>query len=204
MKSIFSKIFHLPVYVHFLAVIAASIVAVYGALKYIDRYTNHNQAVLVPDVKGILIEDAIPLLEQNELRYEVIDSIYTDDFMPGAIVELLPEAKAKVKRNRIIYITINAKTEKMTPVPVVMDSYRQVHADLRMRGFDVERRDVPGEFFDLVVGVEYKGQLVDAGTRIPHKSKLVILVSNGSIEPLEGDTISIGNQGKIGGDDSWF
>jgi len=206
MKSFISNIFHLPVCIHLLAVMVLSCVAVYATLKYIDYYTNHNQAVLIPDIRGLQIEDAAPFLERSLLRYEVIDSIYTREVVPGAIVELSPAANAKVKKNRIIYITVNAKTEKTAPIPEVADlSYRQAYADIKSRGFRyVEKKLVAGEFYDLTVGVEYEGQIVNGGTRVPLTANLFLIVSDGTVGSHEKKVIDEESTENAGNDENWF
>jgi len=200
------KIFKMPVYIHILAVFIASCIAVYIVLRCIDSYTNHNQAVLVPDVRGLQIEEAIPFLEQNMLRHVIVDSIFSKDVTPGAIVDLMPEVNSKVKKNRIVYITVNAKTEEMAPIPEVADiSFRQAYALLKARGFmDVEYKYVTGEYLDLTVGVEYGGQMVDYGTRVPLAAKLILVISDGNRILLENDSIQENVPEIIDGDESWF
>ena len=205
MSSFFGKIIHGPVYVHILAVGVVSILTVYITLKYLDFFTNHNQAVFVPDVTGLQVEDAIPFLEQKSLRYTVVDSIYSKEVMPGAIVDLLPEAKSKVKKNRIIYMTINAKSEESVTLPDVTEkSFRLAYATLKSRRFkDVDWRYVAGEFRDLTIGVEYNGNLVESGTRIPISAKLTLIVSDGINKPLESDSI-YNSMDNVGGNEIWF
>ena len=206
MNSFFGKIIHRPVYIHLLAMAVVSIITVYITLKYLDLYTNHNQAVFVPDVTGLQVEEAIPFLEQNSLRYTVIDSIYSKEVMPGAIVDLIPEAKSKVKKNRIIYMTINAKTEESVTLPDVTGfSFRLAYATLKSRRFkDVDWQYVSGEFRDLTIGVEYNGNLVESGMRLPINAKLTLIVSNGINRPLESDTIINIKTDNIGSNDSWY
>ena len=203
MKSLFRKIIHLPVYIHTLAIVGLFLVAVYLTLKFFDFHTNHNQAVFVPDVRGIQIEDAIPFLEQNMLRYTIIDSIYTKDYMPGAIVELIPEAKSKVKKNRFIYITINAKTEEMATIPDLQDiSFRQAYASLKLLRFkEVDYKYVPGQYNNLTLGVEWDGNLVESGTRVPLSATITLILSDGNIEALKTDSI---DERQNTGDEIWF
>ena len=205
-NSLFNKIFRLPVYVHLLAISVMLCIAVYIVLKSIDTYTNHNQAVTVPDVRGLQIEEAIPFLERSLLRYEIIDSVYTKREMPGAIIELMPEANSKVKKNRVIYITVNAKTEETAPIPEIEEiSYRQAYALLKARGFvDVEWKYVTGEFLDLAIGVEYAGQMISSGTRVPLTAKLILVISDGNTLIQEGDSITGENPEIIVSDESWF
>lgn len=206
MKSLFGKIFRLPVYVHLLAVAVVFVVMVYVTLKIVDVYTNHNQAVLVPDVRGLQIEDAAPFLEQNMLHYIIIDSVYTKEKPPGAIVELMPEADSKVKKNRNIYITINAKTEKTAPIPDLADiSYREAWGILKARGFMyLDLKQVAGEHLNLTVGVEYEGRMIAPGTRVPLDANLFLVINDGNILP--SDSISADGEHPviIGGDESWF
>ncbi|MDR0573917.1 MAG: PASTA domain-containing protein [Tannerella sp.] len=206
MNSFFNKIFKSPVYIHLLAILAIACIIIYIVLKSIDSYTNHNQAVYIPDVRGLQVEDAIPFLQQSMLRYVVVDSIYSKEVTPGAIVDLMPEANSKVKKNRIIYITVNAKTEETAPVPEIADiSYRQAYALLKARGFrDVEWKYVTGEYRDLTIGVEYGGQMISSGTRVPLTAKLILVISDGHILPHEGDSITEEKPEITGGDEASF
>ena len=206
-NSIFNKLFRLPVYIHLLAILTVTFITVYIVLKSIDTYTNHNQAVTVPDVRGLQIEDAIPFLEKNLLNYSIYDSIYSKDVPSGAIVDLLPEANSKVKKNRTIYITVNAKTEETAVLPDIEDmslSFRQAYAILKARGFlDLEYKYVTGEFRDLAIGVEYGGQMVKKGARVPLSAKLILVVSDGN-NSIRADSTKEDNTEPIIGDESWF
>ncbi|NBN99598.1 MAG: PASTA domain-containing protein, partial [Flavobacteriia bacterium] len=74
----------------------------------LNSYTRHGESLTVPDIKGIHIKDAITILEQKKLRYEVIDSLYFDDKPKLSILEQNPQPQSKVKEGRIIYLTINS------------------------------------------------------------------------------------------------
>jgi beta-lactam-binding protein with PASTA domain len=203
MKSFLDKIFGLPVYVHLLAIFLLSSLCLYIVLNYLDSYTNHNQAVNVPDVRGLQMEDAAPFFERNKLRYALVDSVFSKDAVPGAIVELLPEANSKVKKNRIVYVTVNAKTEETAPLPDVAKlSFRQAQALLKTCGFvDVEHKYVAGEYRDLVAGIEYEGRMVNSGTRAPLTAKIILVVSDGNVMPADSTESEMEI---IGGDESWF
>ena len=49
---------------------------VFGTLKWLDSYTRHNEAVVVPDVKGLGMEEAAEFFKNSNLRYNVIDSVF--------------------------------------------------------------------------------------------------------------------------------
>ena len=73
---------------------------IYGTLAWLDYYTRHNEAVIVPDVKGLSMNEAKSFFDNTGLRYNVIDSVFSNDVNPGAIVEVVPEPGSKVKEGR--------------------------------------------------------------------------------------------------------
>ena len=153
----------------------------YGVLSWLNTYTRHNQAIVVPDVKGMKLEDAIPFLENNHLRYNVVDSVFSKDVSPGAIVEVVPSVGSKVKEGRILFVTINALTSQMAMIPDIEDqSFRQAYALLRARGFNsVEIEYIAGEYKDLAVAVEHNGRTLTKGELMPLTAPLVWKVSSG-------------------------
>jgi beta-lactam-binding protein with PASTA domain len=205
-KNLIGKLLDMPVYVNILVVFAVFCLIIYFVLKGIDVYTNHNKAVIVPNVIKLQIENAAPFFEKNKLKYVIVDSIYSKDVPPGAIVELMPEANSKVKKNRTIYVTVNAKTEQTIAVPDVSDmSFRQAFALLKSRGFmEVEWKYVAGAYRDLTIGIQYGGQIIKEGTRVPLTSKLILVISDG-YQSIEQDSDSIETAAEeIKGDESWF
>jgi beta-lactam-binding protein with PASTA domain len=206
-ENMIDKLLDMPVYVNILAVLALLCLAVYTVLKCIDIYTNHNKAVVVPDVRGLQVEAAAPFFRKNMLRYVVEDSIYSKDSAPGAIVEMRPIANSKVKKNRIVFIIVNAKTEKKTALPDIANiSRREAVALLRSHGFtDVEYKYVPGMYKDLAIEVQYGGQTIQSGMRVPASAKLILVISDGEISAYQEDSTEINDNFKeIEGDESWF
>ena len=204
MNPFVDKILKLPIVVHLLAVGVVTCVIGFCVLNSLDVYTNHNQAVIVPDVRKLQIEDAAPFFEKNFLKYEIIDSVFSEG-TPGSIHRLVPEANSSVKKNRIVYVTIIAKTEETAVLPDIAEiSYREALAQLKARGFlDIERKEVTGEYRDLTVGVEYGGKMMISGTRVPLKAKLILVVSDGNMLYQETDSIS-GDESDIESGESWF
>lgn len=157
----------------------------YGTLVWLDIYTRHNEAVVVPDIKGLRMEEAAPFLKEKGIRYNVIDSVFSQDVVPGAIVEVVPATGSKVKEGRIVFITINANTSQMAQIPEVSDlSFRQAYALLRSLGFSsVEVKYVPGDYKDLAMDVKSNDRSLPAGQRVPLNAHLVLEVSSGEAMP---------------------
>lgn len=167
----------------------------------ISIYTQHGRAVTVPDVKGLQVEEAALFFGKNTLRYEVIDSSFIRNAVPGSIVEMKPQAGTKVKENRIIYLTINAFSTQTFTIPEVKDlSQRQAVAMLSAIGFErLSVEPVNGVYRDLVVGLMANGKEVNAGDKLPANSRLVLLVSSGDA-PVNPDSVVV----ETTSEESWF
>ncbi len=192
-KNIREQFMRMPIVLHVLLIVGVLCLLSAITLQALKGYTLHNQAIVVPDVKGLQFEEASTFFENNDLRYTVIDSVYTKDVPPGAIYEMVPGAGSKVKEGRIIFVTLNARTVQTAPVPDVADlSFRQAYALLQSKGFtSIDILYVPGCYRDLALSVELRGQPLKPGERVPIAAQLVLKVSDGGSAPdaASGDSI---------------
>lgn len=189
------KFFKNPFVWNFLLMVLTGCALIYGTLAWLDHYTRHNEAVVVPDVKGLSMHEAKTFFDNTGLRYNVIDSVFSNDVKPGAIVEVVPEPGSKVKEGRIVFVTINALTAQMATIPEVADlSFRQAYALLRSLGFkNIEVKFVPGDYKDLAVGVERNALMINSGEKVPLTSTLTLIISNGEkeIDSLALDSLNM-------------
>lgn len=164
---------------------------IFGVMSWLDSYTRHNTAIVVPDVRTMQVNAAEQVFLKSGLKYEVIDSVYSQTAAPGAIVEQTPEANSKVKEGRTIYLTLNASSVQTFPLPDIEEmSQRQAVATLRAIGFKIDSvHYVNYEYRDLVVGVKYKNRPVKTGDKIPVGSRLVVLVGDGNSSAPDNDSI---------------
>ena len=165
------------------------ILLIVGLLYWLDSYTHHNQAIKVPDLKGLQVDEAEMFLKKNKLRYQVVDSVYSKLVAPGAIVEQIPAGNAKVKENRIVFLTVNAKTAQTVVLPDMFEiSSRQAEATLRSLGFVIDSLQyIPYEYKGLVVNVLYNNRVIDAGSRLPYGAHLWLQIGDG-FETIEDST----------------
>ena len=142
MKDFLLKLIKSPIVVNLLLAIILTIAIIIGTLQWLDHYTLHNEAVVVPDVKGLTLDEADEFFKNSKLRYNVVDSVFSKDVAPGAIVELVPVAGSKVKENRIVFVTINAQTSQMGKIPEIQDlSFQAPHRCNRLHGQTVNHKD---------------------------------------------------------------
>ena len=181
MNNRFIKILKNPFVISLLLAVLILWGLISGTLVWLDIYTRHNEAVVIPDVKGMTIEEAAPFLAEKGIRYNIIDSVFSKDVDPGAIVEIVPTPGSKVKEGRIVFVTINAKTSQMACIPEVQDlSFRQAYALLTSIGFKaIEVKYVAGDYKDLAIGVEWNGKILEEGQHVPLNAHLTLVVSGG-------------------------
>lgn len=172
-----------------LLAIVIFIALAWAALLWIDFYTHHGESEKVPQLQGLYVEEAELLLENQHLYPQVIDSVFVREKKLGTIIDQIPAAGSSVKQNRPIYLIINSRQMRKVPVPDVNDvSYRQADAMLKAIGLKVSSVQYsPSEYKDLVIAVKYRGQNIEAGTRVPEGSSLVLIVGSG----LGGELTSV-------------
>jgi len=200
--NITGKLKH-PIITTLLLAIAVSGAIIYGTLKWLDSYTLHNKAVIVPDVKGLPMAEAALLLRSSGLRYNIIDSVFSKNVRPGSIVEVVPAIGSKVKEGRIVFVTVNASTSEMAAIPAIRDkSYRQAEALLRASGFEsITIESVPGAYKDLAVGIEFRGRMLEEGERVQLAAPLILKVSDGVMLKEDSPTDTEAPENPI---ESWF
>lgn len=183
MSNFFVKLIKNPFVITMVMAIVVTFGVIWGVLHWLDIYTRHNEAIIVPDIKGLKLEEASAILDNNHLRYNVIDSVFSKEVNPGAIVEVVPNVGSKVKEGRILFITINALTSQMAVIPEVEDlSFRQAYALLKSRGFNtIEVEYVPGDYNDLAIDVELDGRKLNKGEYVPLTAPLKLNVSSTNV-----------------------
>lgn len=142
-----------------LALIAVAIGLVVWLLSgFLHSYTHHDERIEVPDLTGVLSEDAVTYLESLGLHGEIVDSIYSE-LRPGAVVEQTPVAGLPVKKGRIIFLSVNHKAVRKVEMPDLVGWDKRVaRRALKKRGFVIDStRTVPYEFDSLVVSVNAAG-----------------------------------------------
>ena len=190
------------------AMILACFLIILGTLYWLDFYTMHGEAVVVPNVKGKLYNEAEFSITKQKLKVVVIDSSFVKGIKPNTILEQNPDGGMKVKEGRIVYLTINTDKEPMITIPDIVDnsSYRQAEAKLRSLGFKLTAPEMIAGERDWVYGLKFMNRNISAGEKISSESTLTLQVGNGS-STAEGDSVTnvrSTTQNDPVVDDSWF
>lgn len=170
------------VLINVLMAVLAVILLLFLLYGWLNLYTDHGVEVEVPNVKGMMVDEAQTLAESVGMELMIVDSVYTTKVPRGIVIEQTPPAMSRAKRHRYIYVVMNAKCKRRVPLPdVLMLSYRQATATLEAMGLRVTNIVYqPYEHRDITIGITLNGRKLSAGERIEEGSNLVLIVGSGT------------------------
>jgi len=156
-------------------------------------FTKHGESDKVPAVENLSYTQAVNLLHDKGFKVDIRDSIYSDDYKPGFVIEQFPKANSIVKPGRKIFLYINA----VNPKQVVIDednnpsidalkgvSYRNGIARLQELGFkNVKTVRVLGAN-DCIVKILANGHVVKKMQRTPVNARITVEVYDGRLYDL--------------------
>lgn len=148
---------------------------------YLPVSTNHGETITVPNVKGMTVSELEEFLLKRNLRYEVNDSSYSEEYPPLTVLRQFPAAGSKVKENRIIYLSINRVNPPSVPLPNLVDG-SLINAEAVLRGNELKRGKIQlvhGPFLNLVKEMKFEGKKIEPGTRLPKGSVIDLVVEDG-------------------------
>jgi beta-lactam-binding protein with PASTA domain len=165
----------------------ALIVFVFLLLWWMSITTNHNQKIEVPNLAKLSIDKVEDVLNELDLRYEVLDSAnFNPDYPRFTIIEQIPQPGKFVKEDRKIYLTINPSGYQKIKVPEVLGiTSRQAKPTLLNMGFQIGKVSTRPHISDHVLEMRYKGEELTPGVEIPKTSVIDIIVGDGTKNRLQ-------------------
>ena len=176
---------------HLGLLILTYIVIVSFVIFYLDSYTNHGQKISVPNLVGKNINSIQALLEENDLKFEVIESIYDPKKPEGTILEQDPIATSIstvfVKEGRIIRLRISKRTDLVEMPSLINKSERFALQVLKNRGLKYKVEYQPSNEQDgAVLFQKYNGNVIKEGKKIQIGSVILLIVGrNEEKEPVQ-------------------
>ena len=141
----------------------------------------HNKHIMVPNYINVNISKIDSISEANNLRYVIIDSIFDRNREKGIVVNQIPKDSSHVKKNRCIYLTINAVKSKKISFPDIYDfSLRQ--AIRKLKQFDLEIGQLyykPDIAINKVLAFEINGIPINPGQELYVGSVIDLILGKG-------------------------
>lgn len=178
LRFLFSKTLLVQLILAFLV----GLLFVYSMLSFLKYITLHNEYQKVPDLKGISLINLAQITADKNLRYEIIDSSkFTPNLPPLSVIEHKPSPGQMVKKNRMIYITLNPSAYRKISVPdVVQITRRNAEVTLFSVGFSIgEISYIDNIGKDMVLEMRYRGEPLEAGTLLQKTAAIDLVLGNG-------------------------
>ncbi len=163
----------------------------YACLMMLDIFTNHGQEVKVPDVRYKPYTEAISLIEDAGLHYE-IDSIYNEDYRPGVVIDQSPNSGTMVKATRTVYLTVNMTTPPKVQLPKELSDMPGSDGVtmLKSLGFrNVNTDTIASDKLGLIIHVSVNGHRVALGSRAALNARITLSIGDGSMDTQEYDPL---------------
>jgi beta-lactam-binding protein with PASTA domain len=151
------------------AAILVAVLLIFSSV-FLDMFTRHGKSAPVPDFTGKTLDSVLIIAGKNNLRIEVVDSVYRVDMPRGAVLMQNPVQGTHVKKNRKIFLTMNSFSPRKEPLPNVKDiSLRQAKTELNAKGFRVGKLEYSyrHRFTNDVFGQMYNGREIEPGVLLP-------------------------------------
>ncbi len=174
---IFSKVFAR----NFGLAVAILIGSIMVLLIWLNFYTRHGQARPVPDFYGLTLEETTRLAKKSKVKFQIIDSVYTNAVPRGCIAEQNPYPGFKVKKWRNVALTINAFHPEMVAMPNLIDLPKR-QAILVIEGAGLEMgllKYKPDLSVDVVIDQQINGKKIVAGDSIQKGSVIDLVLGKG-------------------------
>lgn len=157
------------------------ILILFGLLQFLSSFTDHGESLDVPSFAGVKIKDLDAFISKYNLRYQIIDSVYSDEYPKGTVVDQTPASKFKVKDNRMVYLTVNAMLPQQIKMPNLKDaSLRQATSLLESYGLKLGSiQYVPDIAQNAVIDQLYKGRRIKAGESIVKGATISLILGKG-------------------------
>ena len=148
--------------------ITLSIIIVLAILVWLKIYTYHGQAITVPNLTGLTGDEVNDVTSSRNLRFEIVDSVFSPEMPRGTVLKQNPRASSRVKKNRKIFLTMNAINPETVAMPQLVGlSIRQARLALQNAGLslgDIEYR--PDYAINNVLQQMYNDSVINEGTEI--------------------------------------
>ncbi len=150
-------------------------------LFFLRIYTHHNRSIIVPDFSDLPVEVASKLIDVRHLRYEIFDSIYVSTSEPGVVIDQHPKPGLQVKKNRKIYLTINASSpEKMVMPDLQGITLREARNKITVAGLRLGRLSYRYSIAkNVVLEQQLNGQVIAPGDTLLKGSSVDLVLGKG-------------------------
>ncbi len=140
-------------------------------------YVHQGQVRYLPNVVGLPYPEAVKILKNEGFKVEKAHVAHTQEYSPNQVFEMYPKAYSRVKKGRIVQLTVTEE-EKMVEVPDL------VGATLRTAEIQVARAGLVIDTMHFTYSDDYSANTVTwqsprGGNLLRRGSSMSLMVSKG-------------------------
>ncbi len=169
---------------------------VWLTFRWLEYHTHHGEEIPVPNVVNMSLSQAVKVLDDTGLEYEIDSFKYDPKFKPYQVLQIFPSPGSRVKGGRAILLKVNPKTFAKVAVPDILDRYK----GLAFRQLDQVGLKVGDTIYepsiqrDAVIRMMLNGSVLKPGTQLPRFTAIDLVIGSGpmrniSIPNLVGLTV---------------
>ncbi len=196
LKIMLKSLFHWKVLLNILVAAAVFTGLVWLTFRWLELHTNHGKEIAVPNVMNKSVHDAIKILDDSGLTYEVDSFKYDPKFKPFQVLQIYPSPGSRVKDGRTIIMKVNPRTYAQVSVPDVLDRYKGLaFRQLEQVGLKIgDTIFEPSIQRDAVIRMLFNGSTLKPGALLPRFSTIDVVIGSGpkrniSVPNLVGLTV---------------
>lgn len=182
------SLFNWKVLLNLVVAIGVFVGLVWLTFRWLEYHTNHGQEIPVPNIVNKSVQEAIKILDDTGLDYEVDSFKYDPKYRPFQVLQVYPSPGSRVKDGRAIQLKVNPRTWARVEVPDVINKYSGL-AFQRLEQVGLKVGDTifePSIQKDAVLRILFNGTAVKPKTKLPRFSVVDVVIGSG---PLRNITI---------------
>jgi serine/threonine-protein kinase len=154
--------------------------------RWLEYHTHHGQEIPVPNVVNKSVHDAIKILDDSGLDYEVDSSKFDPKYRPFQVLGVNPMPGSRVKDGRSILLKVNPRTWAPVSVPDVLNKYAGL-AYQRLEQVGLKVGDTiyePSIQKDAVIRLMLNGAEIKPGKTVPRFTTLDLVIGTGPMRNI--------------------
>lgn len=179
-------LFHWKVLVNFLLAAVLFVGLIWLTFRWLEIHTRHGEEVPVPNVMNMSVHNAVKILDDSGLDYEVDSFKFDPRYKPFQVLDISPRPGARVKDGRTIVLKVNPRTYAPVQLPDIVDSYKGL-AFRRLEAVGLKVGDTifePNIQRDAVIRVLLNGNTLKPGALLPRLSTVDLVIGTGPMRNI--------------------
>lgn len=184
--SMLKSLFNWKVLLNLVVAIGVFVGLVWLTFRWLEYHTNHGQEIPVPNIVNKSVYEAIKILDDSGLEYEVDSPQYNPKYRPFQVLQVYPTPGSRVKDGRAILLKVNPRTWAKVEIPDVINKYSGL-AFQRLEQVGLKVGDTiyePSIQKDAVLRILFKGNPVNPKTKVPRFSVVDVVIGSGPMRNI--------------------